>query len=115
MGIPLPDPLGGDHHILEHGRGQELLVKEALHIQMTPVEVRFNRDGELEVPSCWTAVMRQGGRSNPHQHLTSNDVYPRYYMTINSNIVSHFFHFRPDDDLSIQSKRQQSYFSNSSW
>ena len=52
--------------ILDHGRGQ-LLVKEALHIQMTPVEERFNRDGGLEVPGCWTAVMRrQGGRSNPH-------------------------------------------------
>ena len=28
--------------ILDHGREQELLVKEALHIQMTPVEERFN-------------------------------------------------------------------------
>ena len=64
--------------VLDHGRGQELLVKEALHIQMTPVEERFNRDGGLEVPGCWTAVMRrQGGRSNPHQPLTSNDMYPR--------------------------------------
>ena len=64
--------------VLDHGRGQELLVKEALHIQMTPVEERFNRDGGLEVPGCWTAVMRrQGGRSNPHRPLTSNDVYPQ--------------------------------------
>ena len=63
--------------VLDHGRGQELLVKEALHIQMTPVEERFNRDGGLDVPGCWTAVMRQGGRSNPHRPLTSNDVYPR--------------------------------------
>ena len=38
----------------------------------------FNRDGGLEVPGCWTAVMRrQGGRSNPHQPLTSSDVYPQ--------------------------------------
>ena len=59
---------------LDHGRGQ-LLVKEALHIQMTPVEECFNRDGGLEVPGCWTAVMRrQEGRSNPHRPLTSNDV-----------------------------------------
>ena len=37
---------------------------------MTPVEERFNRDGGLEVPGCWTAVMRrQGGRSNLHQRL----------------------------------------------
>ena len=64
--------------VLDHGRGQELLVKEALHIQMTPVEERFNRDGGLEVPGCWTAVMRkQGGRSNPHRPLTSNDVHPQ--------------------------------------
>ena len=61
--------------VLDHGRGQ-LLVKEALHIQMTPVEEHFNRDGGLEFPGCWTAVMRrQGGRSNPHRPLTSNDVY----------------------------------------
>ena len=54
------------------------MVKEALHIQMTPVEERFNRDGGLEVPGCWTAVMRrQGGRSNPYRPLSSNDVYPR--------------------------------------
>ena len=32
-------------------------------------------------------------------------------MAINSNVVSHFFHFRPDDDWSIQLKRRQSYFS----
>ena len=64
--------------VLDHGRGQELLVKEALHIQMTLVEEHFNRDQGLEVPGCWTAVMRrQGGRSNPHRPLTSNDVYPR--------------------------------------
>ena len=36
--------------VLDHGTGQELLVKEALHIQMTPVEERFNRDGGVEVP-----------------------------------------------------------------
>ena len=39
---------------LDHGRGQELLVKEALHIQMIAAEECFNRDGGLEVPGCWT-------------------------------------------------------------
>ena len=64
--------------VLDHGRGQELLLKEALHIQMTPSEERFNRDGELEVPGCWIAVMRrQEGRSNVHRPLTSDDVYPQ--------------------------------------
>ena len=43
--------------VLHHGRGQELLVKEALHIRMTPSEERFNRDGGLEVPGYWTSVM----------------------------------------------------------
>ena len=64
--------------VLDHGRGQELLVKEellvreALHIQMTFSEERFNQDGGLEVLSCWTAAMRrqggrrQGGRRHPH-------------------------------------------------
>ena len=64
--------------VLDHDRGQKLLVKEALHIQMTPSEEHFNRDGGMEVPDCWTTVMRrQGGRNNAHQHLTSNDAYPQ--------------------------------------
>ena len=64
--------------VLDHGRGQELLVKEALHIQMKSSEEYFNRDGGLEVPGCWSAVMRrQGGWSYPHWPLTSNDVYPQ--------------------------------------
>ena len=42
--------------MLDHGRGQELLVKETLHIQMTPSEEHINQDGGLEVPGCWIAV-----------------------------------------------------------
>ena len=69
-------PIHWEITMLDHGRGQ-LLVKEALHIQMTPSEESFNRDGSLELPACWTTVMsKQGGRSNPHQPLTSNDVFP---------------------------------------
>ena len=61
MGEPPPNLLGGDHSAALC-RGQELLVKEALHIQMTPSEERFNRDEGLEVPRCWTDVMSsQGG------------------------------------------------------
>ena len=33
--------------VLNHGRGQELLEKEAVHIQMTLSEKHFNRDGGL--------------------------------------------------------------------
>ena len=37
-------------------------------IQMTPSEEHYNWNGGLEVPGCWTTVMRkQGGRSNPHR------------------------------------------------
>ena len=64
--------------VLDRGGGQELLVKKVLHIQMTPSEEHFNRNGGLEVPGCWTTVMRkQGGRSNPYRPLTSNDMYPQ--------------------------------------
>ena len=34
--------------VLDRSRGQELLLKEALHIQMTPSEEHFNRDGGLD-------------------------------------------------------------------
>ena len=63
--------------VLDHCRGQELLVKETLDIQMIPAEECFKRDRGLEVTGCWTTVMKQKGRSNPHRLLTSNDVYPQ--------------------------------------
>ena len=37
------------------------------------MEEQFNRDGGLEVPGCWTAVIRR--RSKPLRPLTSNDLY----------------------------------------
>ena len=52
--------------VLDHNRGQEMLVKEVLHIQMIPADERLNQDGGLEVPGCCTMMRRQGGRSNPH-------------------------------------------------
>ena len=62
MGESPSDRLGGETTALDRGRGQELFLKEALHIQITPSEERFNWDGGLEVPGCWIAVMRgQGG------------------------------------------------------
>ena len=80
--------------MLDHGRGQELLVKEALHIQMTPSEEHFNWDGELDVPGCWIAVMRrQEGETNPHQPVTSNVMYPQQCMATNSSVCLHLFTF----------------------
>ena len=49
-------PINWETTVLDHDRGKELLVKEALHIQMTPSEERFNRDGGLEVPGCWISL-----------------------------------------------------------
>ena len=61
-----PNPLR-ETTVLDHDREQELLVKEALHIHMTPSKDSFNRNGGLEVPGLWITVMkRQGGRSNRH-------------------------------------------------
>ena len=48
--------------VLDRGRGQELLLKEALHIQMTPSEERFNRDGGLEVPVLLDRCDEEAGR-----------------------------------------------------
>ena len=47
---------------LDHEGGQKSLVKEAVHIQMTPSEEHFNRDGGLEV----SVLDEKAGRSNPH-------------------------------------------------
>ena len=62
--------------IVDQARGpKELLLKEALHIQMTPAEERFNRDAGLELPGCWTATLRrlQGGAGSGRP-LTSRDI-----------------------------------------
>jgi len=48
--------------VRDRGQG-ELLLKEALHVQMTPEEERFYRDRGLEIPGCRNALMRrQEGR-----------------------------------------------------
>ena len=40
--------------VLDHGRGQEMLVKEALHIQMIPAEECFNWDRGLVAGLLWS-------------------------------------------------------------
>ena len=52
-------------------------------------------------------VMRNGLADKVYK----GDVVRWLFMAINSNVVSHFFHFRPDEDWGIQSKRRQSYLS----
>ena len=36
---------------------RELKIKEALHIQMTPYNNKFNRDIGLELPGCWLSML----------------------------------------------------------
>ena len=38
---------------------EELLLKEALHIHITPVEEGLNRDTGLEILRCWMAALRK--------------------------------------------------------
>ncbi len=38
-------------------RNRELKIKEALHIQMTPDNNKFNRDIGLELPWCWLSML----------------------------------------------------------
>ena len=48
--------------VLDHGRGQELLMKEALHIQMTPSEEHFNLDWKEDWNSLVAGLLWWGGR-----------------------------------------------------
>ena len=50
--------------IVDKAKGRkELALKEALHIQLTPKEQRFNRDVGVELPVCWVATIRALRRS----------------------------------------------------
>ena len=66
---------------------RELLLKEAIHIQMTPAEERLNRDTGLELPGCWVAALRRQEDStkqvrNPltdcAQMVIADDAVPRH-------------------------------------
>ncbi len=39
-------------------KNRELKIKEALHIQMTPDNNKFNRGIGLELPGCWLSMLR---------------------------------------------------------
>ena len=94
------------------GYSYKILWVRVQHCGLLPVD----RMVILEVPGCWTTVMRrQGGRNKLHWPLTSNDVYPQWCMAINRNILFTLLHFRPDDDWRIQSKCRQVIFRSQSW
>ena len=52
---------------------RELLLKEAIHIQMTPAEERLNRDAGLELPGCWVAALRRQEGTTNRAGLTPTD------------------------------------------
>ena len=52
---------------------RELLLKEAIHIQMTPAEERLNRDAGLELPRCWVAALRRQEGTTNRAGLTPTD------------------------------------------
>jgi len=51
----------------------EELLKDVLHIQILPAE---STSTETENWTSWVSGQRQQGRGNPHQPLTSDDMYP---------------------------------------
>ena len=58
-------------------RSKESVLKEALHIQLTPSEDRFNRDVGIELPDCWivTLKMLRGG-AGARRPVSSGHVHP---------------------------------------
>ena len=48
-------------------RHTQLLLKEAISIQLTPEGDRLNRDEGLELPGCWTAAIRAVARRDEQQ------------------------------------------------
>lgn len=44
--------------VLDQARNpSDLLIKEAFHIQMTPMDKLLNRDRGTEIPGCWVATI----------------------------------------------------------
>ena len=59
-------------------RHKELLLKEALHIHMTPADQRLNREGGLELPGCWLVTLKRlRGGAGSSRLAPSSHVFPR--------------------------------------
>ena len=44
--------------VLDHARNSpDLMIKEAIHIQTTPMDRLINRDKGAEIPGCWVATI----------------------------------------------------------
>ena len=52
---------------------RKLLLKEAIHIQITPVEEYLNSDTGLELPGCWAAALTRQEDSTRRAGPTPTD------------------------------------------
>ena len=44
--------------VLDHAKNSsDLMIKEAIHIQTTPMDGLINRDQGAEIPGCWVATI----------------------------------------------------------
>ena len=44
--------------VLDHARNSpDLMIKEAIHIQTTPMDRLINRDKGAEIPGCWVGTI----------------------------------------------------------
>ena len=44
--------------VLDHTRNPpDLMIKEAIHIQTTPLDSLINKDKGAEIPGCWVATI----------------------------------------------------------
>ena len=71
--------------IVQAKKPTDLMLKEALHIQMTPAEERFNCDRGLELPEYWiTALKKLRGGASYRLLLASSHVNSLVCMIISS-------------------------------
>ena len=91
MSLVVEQAWGSHHHINWRDtsviawarRPEELLLKEAIHIQGTPAGECLNRDGGKGIPRCWTAALkrsegaanRRPNRNFRRQTMASDDTH----------------------------------------
>ena len=66
----------------------ELMMKEALCIQSTPADSRFNRDSGYELPDCWFALNRKlrGGAIVGHCTPLARHMHAQHYVINRQNL-----------------------------
>ena len=53
-------------YVLDHARTPpDLMIKEAIHIETTPLNSLINRDKCAEIPGCWVATITAYAQKQP--------------------------------------------------